>query len=132
MCQIKFCCCCVRPFDAVRLIPLADLFEVFFAATYISTGYLMQDTWLAHTTVFVIGNIVSSFTKLIACLPMLTVRDPNPKVQRVAIWPFKCYYCFRILALLFSLLCIAAQAGVSVYGIKTSKFYNDFSYGFCS
>jgi hypothetical protein len=65
----------------VRLIPLADLFEVLFAAAYISVGYLMQDTWLAHTTIFVIGNIFSSCTKLVACLPMLTVGDPDPKAQ---------------------------------------------------
>jgi hypothetical protein len=63
---------------------------------------------------------------------MLTVGAPDPKTKQVSAWPFSCFYCFRILALLLSFLSISAQVAVSIYGIKNPKFYDDVSYGFCS
>lgn len=131
MCKITACCCCVEPFHGVRLIPLADLFELLFAIAYLTNGYLLQDTWLAHATVLIIGNTLSSFIKLLACLPTLTVNSDHEIINQRS-WPFKCFYYFRIIGFLFSLLSIATQLSLSIYGINNSNFYDDIQYGFCS
>lgn len=65
--------------------------------------------------------MLASFIKLIGCLPMLTVGEPDPKTKMVSVWPYKCYLCHRIIAIIVSILFIAAQTGASIYAIATPQ-----------
>lgn len=114
------------------MLPVADLAELLVSIIYLILGFTLQDTYLAHTSILLVCNVIPSLAKLLACLPMLTVGDPNRKSKLISVWPFKLYFWTRVIALGLLLWIIIVNVSLSSYAIASSQLYNNFDYGLCS
>jgi len=113
----EFCCFCTVPSHGVRLMPIFDLFELFVYGAYILVAYFGQETYILQISILIVINGFSCIVKLIGSLPMMTVGAPNPKTNKITIWPHRYYFLTRTFGLIINVIALSAQLGISSYAI---------------
>jgi hypothetical protein len=65
---------CFELVNSMQIMPLVDLAEFVFSATYCAAAWVFQDTWIAHLLIIMPAISLSAILKLITVVPLLANR----------------------------------------------------------